>query len=289
MRVLSNIDKKLPNIVIFGGTGFVGSNLIRKLVDKHQLNEKFNIIIPSTKSSFDHVKYTKNVHYCGKISIFEPLSFNEVINLKNNKFIIHSIGTFNNDLAYKNLVKNVSIFQSIPIFIKNFVTKSLNNQHQKNDINFIKYNYTTLQKLLEALKDKNKNKPKLMYLSANKSCITDMDYIKSKRMAENLLKMEEISKILEKSIIYRPGVMFTDHYKNKFDFFIKNMIFNKDSVSIRDVMSLLISNNLVVNRDEYFTNVDKLTDKIISDIIQESEAKNEKYEVEIVDKTKFLK
>lgn len=289
MKAIHTINNKLPSIVIFGGTGFVGSNLILKMVNKHQLNDKLNIIIPSTKSSFDHITPIKNVHYYPNVNIFEPDTLKDVLNVKNNKLIIHSIGTFNNDLAYKSLVKNVSVFKSIPIFIKKFVTKTLNNQQTSNDVNFIKYNYTTLQKLLESLKDKTKNKPKLMYLSANKSCITDVDYIKSKRMAENLLKMDEFSKKLNKSIVYRPGVMFTDHYKNKLDAFIKNMMFGKNGVSIRDVMSLLISNNLVINKDEYFTNVDKLTDKIIADIIEELESNDSQYEVKIVDRTKFLK
>ena len=259
------------------------------MIYKHQLNDKFNIIVPSTNTSFDHITPIKNVHYYPNVNIFEPVSLQDVLNVKNNKFIIHFIGTFNNDLAYKNLVKNVNVFKSIPIFINNFVTTTLKNQHISNDINFIKYNYTSLQKLLESLSHKTMNKPRLMYISANKSCITDVDYIKSKRMAENLLKMDEFNKKLSKSIVYRPGVMFTEHYKNKLDVFIKDMMFGKNGVSIRDVMSLLISNNLVINKDEYFTNVDNLTEKIIGDIIEESESKDSQYEVKVVDRTKFLK
>ncbi|KAL6930708.1 uncharacterized protein HGUI_04013 [Hanseniaspora guilliermondii] len=288
MQGLNNFNKNLPNIIVFGGTGFVGSNLIKKMINKHNLNTKFNIIIPSSKSSINQIANIPNVHYLPNINVFESNSLNDLMNVKNTKFIIHSIGTFNNDMNYKNLVKNVNIFYSVPILIKTFLKKILNDKNQNDDINFIKYNYSSFQKLLESIKERKTNKPSILYLSANRSCITDKDYIKTKRMAEKLLEMKTFSKKLSNSIIYRPGVMFTDLYKNKMDLFLKNMIWSSNGVSIRDVMSLLISNNLVINRDEYFTNVDSLTDRMIEDIIKESEKKNETYEIEIVDKTKFL-
>lgn len=285
---IKNINKNLPNIIVFGGTGFVGSNLIKKMIDKHNLNKRFNILIPSSKPSINHVHNIHNVHYIPNVNVFEVDSMKDLMNVENTKFIVHSIGTFNNDMNYKNLVKNVNIFYSVPILIRNFIKKFLNNNNQNNDINFIKYNYTSFQKLLESIKERNTNKPSVLYLSANRSCITNTSYIKSKRMAEKLLEAEVFSKKLNKGIIYRPGVMFTDLYKNKTDLFVRNMICNSNGVSLRDVMSLLISNNLVINRDEYFTNVDNLTDRMIDDIIKETENKNDAYNIDIVDKTKFL-
>ena len=288
MIKINNINKNLPNIIVFGGTGFVGSNLIKKMISKHNLNKSFNILIPSSKSSINQMDNIQNVHYIPNINVFEPDSLKDLMNVKNTKFIVHSIGTFNNDMNYKNLVKNVNIFYSVPTFIRNFMKRILNNSNQSDDINFIKYNYTSFQKLLESIKERKAHKPSVLYLSANRSCITDKNYIKSKRMAEKLLEVEAFSKKLNKGIIYRPGVMFTDLYKNKMDLFVKNMIWNSNGVSIRDVMSLLISNNLVINRDEYFTNVDNLTDRMIEDIVKESEKKSEAYEIDIVDKTKLL-
>lgn len=288
INLMIGINKSLPNIIVFGGTGFVGSNLVNKMITKHNLNKSFNILIPSSKSSINHINNIQNLHYIPNVNVFDAESLKKLMNVENTQFIVHSIGTFNNDMTYKNLVKNVNIFYSVPILIRTFMEKILNNNNPSNDTNFIKYNYTSFQKILESIKERKANKPSVLYLSANRSCITNKDYIKSKRMAETLLEVDAFSKKLNKGIIYRPGVMFTDLYKNKMELFVKKMLCSSNGVSIRDVMSLLISNNLVINKDEYFTNVDNLTDRMIEDIIKGSKNKNDVYVCDIVDKTKLL-
>ncbi|KAL6929795.1 hypothetical protein ACO0SA_001199 [Hanseniaspora valbyensis] len=229
-------NKSLPNILVFGGTGYLGGNLVNRMINKFSLNEKYNIIVLSSKKNpKKHESVFKNVYLFNNINCFDNQKC---------KYIIHSIGIFNTNLAYKELINNKSICK-IPSVLTNYICSMAKTNFDKEDTKthidsvkqFYKWNYQSLENIAENVSNP---KTKLIYISANKSPLASKEYIDSKRLSEKLL-VKKSKKILLKS---------------------------DNKISLRDLINYLVSNDFVFNKKLYFTNIDKLNDKICEKIIE---------------------
>lgn len=270
-------NKTLPNILVFGGTGYVGGNLVKRMINKFSLNEQYNIIVLSSKQrEVKHENIFKNVYLFNGINCFDAETYRDLLphDAKNQKckYIIHSIGIFNTNLAYKKLLNNKSICQ-IPSVLSGYVYSIAKNAFDKEDTDaklhtakeFYKWNYQSLENVVENVSNP---KTKLIYISANKSSLTSKEYIDSKRLAEKLLLSKTKEKCVD-GIVFRPGILYDNRLKNLHIWEVIKLLFeHKNQLSLRDLINYLISNNLVINRQSYFTNIDSLDDKICESIIE---------------------
>lgn len=270
-------NKSLPNILVFGGTGYVGGNLVKRMINKYSLNEQYNIIVLSSKQKeVKHENIFKNVYLFNGINCFDAETYRDLLphDAKNQKckYIIHSIGIFNTNLTYKKLLNNKSLCQ-VPSVLSGYFYSIAKNAFRNEDTDtklhsakeFYKWNYQSLENLVENV---NNPKTKLIYISANKSSLTSKDYIDSKRLAEKLLLSKTKERCID-GIVIRPGVLYDNRLKNLRVWEVLKLLFEpKNQLSLRDLINYLISNNLVLNRQLYFTNVDSLDDKICESIIE---------------------
>lgn len=270
-------NKSLPNILVFGGTGYLGGNLVNRMINKFSLNEKYNIIVLSSKKNAKkHETVFKNVYLFNNINCFDVDTYKDLLpnGSKNQKckYIIHSIGIFNTNLAYKELINNKSICK-IPFVLTNYICSMAKTNFDKDDTKthisnvkqFYKWNYQSLENIAENVSNP---KAKLIYISANKSPLASKEYIDSKRLSEKLLIKKSKESCLD-SIIFRPGIIYDTRLKKLSVWQIIKILLKSDNkISLRDLINYLVSNDFVFNKKLYFTNIDKLNDKICEKIIE---------------------
>ena len=217
---------KLPKVVVFGGHGFLGSQIVKQFPkDKYQLIS-LSRSLPSSK--IPHVQYLPN------IDVLKPETYDHII--KDADHVVHSIGVIFPNEAYKKIINSKSICDTFT-GVCNYLTSNSSATSAKNKEMYDRINYQSVRKLSETFVSHlrkrapaaNTVKPSFTYISAEETpmlkTFISPEYISSKRKSElQILQYENDLR----PIIVRPGLLYDEHAKeltprSSFAFLMKNV------------------------------------------------------------------